>query len=169
MESEDLINLPASSDSGNVSEEKDPSAADRELCTADSLPNTCKIQESQLNGECEVNDDVANKSIQSLLPESVKDLNENATIVQVSVELAEAVDVQETTNCFSSTVHTENGHVTVREESPPGNRKRDGSSISSQDKHASCILFLWLFLILKLCTNISFGETVIERLASKNF
>lgn len=141
MESEDLINLPASSNSGNESENNDVPSADCERGAADSLPNNSEIKENQLNGDFPGNeDDIGNKSIQSLLvPESDKDLIDNTTIVQVTVELGEAVEVQEKMNCFNSAVHTENGSVTVQDGSLLGNLKRDGSSISSQEKDISSI------------------------------
>lgn len=150
MESEDLINLPASSNSGNESENNDLPSADCELGAADSLPNNSEIKENQLNGDFPGNeDDIGNKSIQSLpVPESDKDLIDTTTIVQVTVELGEAVEVQEKMNCFNSTVHTENGSVTVQDGSLLGNLKRDGSSISSQEKDISCILFFMSLCIL---------------------
>lgn len=140
MGTEDLINLPASSSSGEDMENNDlhsstckPSEADSLLCILEVEDKKNEVTENNA-GDVEDND-----SQPILTSENGTDLVDGTTILQARVKLTEEIAVKEQISCFSSTVHTEYGYLNVQAGSPLGGIKRDGSSISNLERDGSSI------------------------------
>lgn len=132
-ETEDLINLPASSNPGDGSENNGLHSSNCEHSVAESLPTNSEVKGIELNREIlEKNGaDVGNEDGQPFLATNNDQDVDSTTIMQVSVELNGTIIVKKGTDSISSTVHVENGLV-VQDGSPLSN-KRDGSSIRSHD------------------------------------
>uniref|UniRef100_A0A5B6ZBF1 CCHC-type domain-containing protein n=1 Tax=Davidia involucrata TaxID=16924 RepID=A0A5B6ZBF1_DAVIN len=141
METEDLIDLPASSSCGCKSEKENLNNSNCEPSEADSQPSNSAVKEDELNGEILGNEgEVGYEDNPLLLATAIdKDLVDNTSILQVSVEVTETVTVAEKMSCISSGVNAENGCLTVRDGSPINSHKRDGSSISNHEIDGSSI------------------------------
>lgn len=157
MDSEDLIQLPDSGKSGIESESNELPFADCESGVAASLPNS-EADKDQMNENFAYNrGNVGEKTKEA---EKLQ-MNENFTLngggddeiskdremivstaaVQVSVQLAEQIAIQEKVHSRSSMVHIENGCEAVEDQSPLVDLKKEESSISIKDKDINCILF----------------------------
>ncbi|KAL7208066.1 hypothetical protein ACSBR1_029927 [Camellia fascicularis] len=133
METEDLIDLPPSSNSGYKSENDNLHNSECEPSDADSQPINCELKEDKLNeeisGTSEV--DVGNGDSQLFMSADIdRDLIGCSSILQASIKLNETISVAEDVKCFSSRIQSENGCVTGQGGSPISNRKRDESPIS---------------------------------------
>ncbi|KAI8002546.1 Zinc finger CCHC domain-containing protein 8 [Camellia lanceoleosa] len=133
METEDLIDLPPSSNSGYKSVNDNLHDSECEPSDADSQPINCELKEDKLNEEIsgtpEV--DVGNGDSQLFMSADIdRDLIGCSSILQASIKLNETISVAEDVKCFSSGIQSENGCVTGQEGSPISNRKRDESPIS---------------------------------------
>ncbi|KAI8016486.1 Zinc finger CCHC domain-containing protein 8 [Camellia lanceoleosa] len=131
MQSEDLIDLPAPSNSGCKSESGELRNSNCEPSDADSQPSSVEVKKDEQNGEISGTEvDVSNGDSQ-LLPaaEMDGDLIGSSSLLQVSVKLNESVAVSEEVNSFSSRSRTENGCLTVQDGSPITSHKRDGSPV----------------------------------------
>ncbi|KAL7175765.1 hypothetical protein ACSBR2_029371 [Camellia fascicularis] len=129
METEDLIDLPPSSNSGYKSENDNLHNSECEPSDADSQPINCELKEDKLNeeisGTSEV--DVGNGDSQLFMSADIdRDLIGCSSILQLN----ETISVAEDVKCFSSGIQSENGCVTGQDGSPISNRKRDESPIS---------------------------------------
>ncbi|KAL7245449.1 hypothetical protein ACSBR2_000726 [Camellia fascicularis] len=133
MQSEDLIDLPAPSNSGCKSESGELRNCNCEPSDADSQPSSVEVKKDKQNGEISGTEvDVSNGDSQ-LLPaaEMDGDLIGSSSVLQVSVKLNESVAVSDEVNSFSSRSRTENGCLTVQDGSPITSYKRDGSPVSN--------------------------------------
>lgn len=151
METEDLINLPASSNSGNGSDNNDLNNSTSEPTEAESIPSNSKVKDDKLNEEIKVinGDDEKEDNHTSLTSDKDKDLVDSTTTLQVTVEVTEGIAVDEKIKCLSPTEHVENGDLTSQDknQNPLGNHKRAGSPISSTLKDGSCILLFTSYYV----------------------
>ncbi|XAR62023.1 hypothetical protein NMG60_11016600 [Bertholletia excelsa] len=130
METEDFIDLSASSNSGCKSESGDLHKSDCEPSDANPEPVNSQAEEEKLNemvGSSKV--DIESGDSQPLLAtEMDKDLIRGSSLLQVSVELSETTAVAEEVSCFDSRIETENGGLSILDKQP---KKRDGSPLSN--------------------------------------
>ncbi|KAF5939665.1 hypothetical protein HYC85_023924 [Camellia sinensis] len=133
MQSEDLIDLPAPSNSGCKSESGELRNSNCEPSDADSQPSSVEVKKEKQNGEISGTEvDVSNGDSQLLLAAEMDgDLIGSSSVLQVSVKLNESVAVSDEVNSFSSRNRTENGFLTVQDGSPITSYKRDGSPVSN--------------------------------------
>lgn len=150
METEDSIDLPPASDSVHERENDDLHNSNYETNGAGSQPSNSEIIEDKLNGEVsgalEV-DGVDGDSQPFVADDLVGDVIGSSSVMEVSVELNETVVVSDDVKCFRTEIQTENGLVTVHDESPISNRKRGGSPISNHEIDGTRIL---LFISLNI-------------------
>ncbi|CAL5348976.1 unnamed protein product [Camellia sinensis] len=128
METEDLIDLPPSSNSGYKSENDNLHNSECEPSDADSHPINCELKEDKLNEEISRTSevDVGNGDSQLFMSADIdRDLIGCSSILQASIKLNETISVAEDVKCFSSGIQSENGCVTGQDGSPISNRKRD--------------------------------------------
>ncbi|KAM7516625.1 hypothetical protein LguiA_006208 [Lonicera macranthoides] len=141
METEDLINLPASSNSGNGSDNNDLNNSTSEPMETESIPSNSEVKDDKLNEEIEVinGDDEKEDSQTFLTSDKDKDLIDSTTTLQVTVEVTEGIAVDEKIKCFSPTEDVENGDLISQDknQNPLANHKRAGSPISSPLKDGS--------------------------------
>ncbi|XP_028088927.1 zinc finger CCHC domain-containing protein 8-like isoform X3 [Camellia sinensis] len=133
METEDLIDLPPSSNSGYKSENDNLHNSECEPSDTDSHPINCELKEDKLNEEISRTSevDVGNGDSQIFMSADIdRDLIGCSSILQASIKLNETISVAEDVKCFSSGIQSENGCVTGQDGSPISNRKRDESPIS---------------------------------------
>ena len=143
MESEDIINVPASCNSGYKSENDSIHDSICEPSGADSQLNKSKVKEGKLKRESfrtsEV--DVGNGDSQSFVATDTDGkFIGRSSFLQASVELNETVAVAKDEKRFSSGIQTENGCRTAQDGSPISNRKRGGSPINNHEIDGGCIL-----------------------------
>ena len=157
MQTDDLIDPHASGYSDCESEHGELHKYNCELDDPDSQPSNLEVKKDELNeeisGTAEV--DVGNRDSQLLLAvEMNRDLTGCSSVLQVSVEINETIEVAEDVNCSNSGIETENGCLTVQAGSPIRSLKRDGSPVSN------CILLFEFLIYLnsainseKICSN----------------
>ncbi|KAF5942764.1 hypothetical protein HYC85_020406 [Camellia sinensis] len=133
METEDLIDLPPSSNSGYKSENDNLHNSECEPSDADSHPINCELKEDKLNEEISRTSevDVGNGDSQLFMSADIdRDLIGCSSILQASIKLNETISVAEDVKCFSSGIQSENGCVTGQDGSPISNRKRDEKTVN---------------------------------------
>lgn len=133
METEDLISIPTSRDSGRGGIE------DTEIHSPGPRPSEYVSQPSKsADRELVLNCENLNDNGSDILYENDNSIREGAlnnnlvdlpSLMQRSVELTETVTVAGELNSISSTVHAKNGCLAVRDESPVVSHKMDGSCI----------------------------------------
>lgn len=161
METEDLIDLPPSSNSGYKSENDNLHNSECEPSDADLQPINCELKEDKLNeeisGTSEV--DVGNGDSQLFMSADIdRDLIGCSSILQASIKLNETISVAEDVKCFSSGIQSENGCVTGQDGSPISNRKRDESPISYHEISDNCILLFRFLEYLSCVLKMQFRE-----------
>ncbi|KAL6995246.1 hypothetical protein U1Q18_005381 [Sarracenia purpurea var. burkii] len=134
MQTEELSDLPYSSNSGCRTENGELHNSHCEPGDAGSQPCNLEVKKDKLNAEIAgpVEVDVGNGDSQLLLAAEVdRDLMGSSPVLQVSVELNDIAAVAKGTNCSSSRIRTESGCLTVQDGSPIRSQKRDGSPVSN--------------------------------------
>ncbi|XP_057502354.1 uncharacterized protein LOC130786137 isoform X3 [Actinidia eriantha] len=136
MESEDVINLPASCNSGYKSENDGVHDSICEPCGADSQLSNSEVKEGKLKGEISRTSEVDvghGVSQPFVAADTDGNLIGSSSFLQASVELNETVSVAKDEKRFSFGIQTENGCRTVQDGSPISNRKRGGSPINNHE------------------------------------
>ncbi|XP_074381836.1 uncharacterized protein LOC141723822 isoform X2 [Apium graveolens] len=150
MDSEDLLQLPDSGKSGIESESNDLPFTDCESGAAASLPNSA-ADKDQMNENFTHNGvDVGEKTKEAEKVQMNENVMQNGggngektedgelivstAAVQVSVQLAEKIDIKEKVHSISSMVHIENGCEAVEGQSSLFDLKNEENSISIKDK-----------------------------------
>ena len=143
MESEDIINVPASCNSGYKSENDSIHDSICEPSGADSQLSNSEIKEGKLKGDISRTSevDVGHGDSQPFVAADTDgNLIGSSSFLQASVELNETVSVAKDEKRFSSGIQTENGCRTVQDGSPISNQKRGGSPINNHEIDGGCIL-----------------------------
>ncbi|GFS44122.1 proline-rich spliceosome-associated (PSP) family protein [Actinidia rufa] len=136
MESDDVINLPASCNSGYKSENDGVHDSICEPRCADSQLSNSEVKEGKLKGEISRTSEVDvghGVSQPFVAADTDGNLIGSSSFLQASVELNETVSVAKDEKRFSSGIQTENGCRTVQDGSPISNRKRGGSPINNHE------------------------------------
>ncbi|KAI3452128.1 hypothetical protein Pfo_008793 [Paulownia fortunei] len=139
METEDLIQLPASSNSGHGSENDDPYESGCEAIKSDSLPLNSEVLD-EINEEAPGTIlDGSHENMDTLMmTDFEKDVDNNTPALPVGFETTDSVAVVEKMTSVSS-VHAENGSLSVQSEMSFSHHKKDETLLSKREIHASPI------------------------------
>ncbi|KAL6954201.1 hypothetical protein U1Q18_046276 [Sarracenia purpurea var. burkii] len=147
MGTEDLIDVPASCNSGCKSENDNLRNSNCGPSDGESPPSNSEAKEENLNGEisgtAEV--DVGNGGSKPFLAANMGgDLIGTSSLLQTSVELNNIVEIAEDEKCFSSGIRAENVCcVTVGDANPiSSSQKRGGSPIGNHEMEDSSMSVL---------------------------
>ncbi|KAF8399188.1 hypothetical protein HHK36_015053 [Tetracentron sinense] len=137
MDTEDVIDLHASSVSGSGSEDNELHNSKSVPSEVDSQFNNCEIKEDILNGEnlvqCEgdCGDEDGKLTQGADLDKDLDHLVDEPPILRESADMAEIVTMAENMNSFNSGVPAENDCPTFHKESSIRNHNIDGSRLTS--------------------------------------
>ncbi|KAG8384531.1 hypothetical protein BUALT_Bualt04G0127600 [Buddleja alternifolia] len=139
METEDLIKLPASSNSGDANENDDKCESGYEAIEADSLPLNSDVK-GEINGKDpgSISDDLQ-ENLETLVTTDIEiDADNNTPSLPVGIEFTESVAVVEKLTSTGN-VHPENESVAVQSESSFTYHKKDGILSSERPKAVSSL------------------------------
>lgn len=146
MDTEDLIQLPGSSNSGHGSENVVPCESGHEANKSDPLPFYLQLT-NEIDGETPgtVMNGLLDTVEAFVTTDSEKEADANMPALSINFEMKGSVDVVEKTTSISS-MHIENACVAVQSEIGFNNDERDETFLSKKEKDASCIPFSCLFI-----------------------
>lgn len=124
MEAENFINLPACSGSESETENVDPVCEQSKIL---SLPGESEAIEERANNDTSQNNgNVGSEGTQLLHGmDNEIDFGKNHSAFQVSIEINETLEVTEKMNSVNSKKCTDNGFVTVKDESNNASHRED--------------------------------------------
>lgn len=155
MEGEDIINLPASSNSASGTESGELRDLDDGLHEVYSHPNNAETKDGEIKSEIPDLNEGDMRNLQShLIVEAEVDntLVDNSSDMQISDEITETVRVEEKWDDISSGAHSES--VTVEGKidgsTMPTKKRKNGSPIQNHMMDGICILLLSCYTKLAL-------------------
>lgn len=141
METDDLIKLPACSNSEHGSETDDPCASGSEAIKSDFLPLDAKVvDEYNTEAPTTMSDGLEEDMDIATTPDVEKEVDDNPPPLPVGFEMTDAVSVEEKVVSVSSG-QAENGSLSIQNEISFRSLKENESLLSKRVVDASRILF----------------------------